>query len=201
MVTSREAPWGYRQPTPSLSCEKARSQFRDWMAVGRRANRSLGRPKVQSVPPERGLAGGRGGTNAFAESPSGLGASSSSACAPATRDDSSMETSLLFFSGCVAQMVERSLRMRQVLGSMPSASIRGGRTRKVSHRDVVADCWRQGTAISQESPALPESTLVAGSLRSFPQDSRRLNQFYQVKRMIRGSGSSKLFTYSQTLNR
>lgn len=30
----------------------------------------------------------------------------------------------LSFAGCVAQMVERSLRMRQVLGSMPSASMR-----------------------------------------------------------------------------
>ena len=30
------SPWGYRQPTPSLLSTGARSQFRDWMAVGRR---------------------------------------------------------------------------------------------------------------------------------------------------------------------
>jgi len=43
--------------------------------------------------------------------------------------------------------------------------------------------------------------LVAGSLRSFPQDSWSLIQFRQVKRMIRGSGDETSFTYSQTLNR
>jgi hypothetical protein len=42
---------------------------------------------------------------------------------------------------------------------------------------------------------------MAGSLRSFPQDSRDLYQLDQVKRMIRGLGSEALLTYSQTLNR
>ncbi len=43
--------------------------------------------------------------------------------------------------------------------------------------------------------------LVAGSLRSFPQDSWSLIQFYRVKRMISGSGAVTAFTDSQTLNR
>ena len=42
--------------------------------------------------------------------------------------------------------------------------------------------------------------LVAGSCRSFPQDSRSSYQFYEVKRMIRGIGIEMILTYSQTLN-
>jgi len=48
--------------------------------------------------------------------------------------------------------------------------------------------------------------LVAGSLRSFPQDSWNLiiiiiyKQFYHVKRMIRGLRVETTLTYSQTLN-
>ena len=44
------------------------------------------------------------------------------------------------------------------------------------------------------------ATLVAGSCRSFPQDSRNSHQFYEVKRMIRGLGEVTSLTYSQTLN-
>ena len=43
-------------------------------------------------------------------------------------------------------------------------------------------------------------SIVAGSLRSFPQDSRCSKQFYLVKRMIRGLGAETISTYSQTLN-
>src|ERR1700742_1413973 len=43
-------------------------------------------------------------------------------------------------------------------------------------------------------------TLVAGSCRSFPQDSRSSDQIYVVKRMIRGLGVETTLTYSQTLN-
>ena len=50
-------------------------------------------------------------------------------------------------------------------------------------------------------PLSSDQSLVAGSLRSVPQDSWNSSQFCQVKRMIRGSGSSKFSTYSQTLNR
>jgi hypothetical protein len=42
--------------------------------------------------------------------------------------------------------------------------------------------------------------LVAGSCRSFPQDSRNSYQIYVVKRMIRGLGVETTLTYSQTLN-
>jgi len=42
---------------------------------------------------------------------------------------------------------------------------------------------------------------MAGSLRSFPQDSRDYKQLDQVKRMIRGLGAETASTYSQTLNR
>ena len=41
---------------------------------------------------------------------------------------------------------------------------------------------------------------MAGSCRSFPQDSRNSYQLYVVKRMIRGLGDETSFTYSQTLN-
>ena len=44
------------------------------------------------------------------------------------------------------------------------------------------------------------ATLVAGSCRSFPQDSRNSYQIYVVKRMIRGLGVETTLTYSQTLN-
>ena len=44
------------------------------------------------------------------------------------------------------------------------------------------------------------SMLVAGSCRSFPQDSRNSCQIYVVKRMIRGLGVETTLTYSQTLN-
>ena len=44
--------------------------------------------------------------------------------------------------------------------------------------------------------------LVAGSLRSFSQDSWNTikNELNQVKRMIRSTGIRMIFTYSQTLN-
>ena len=42
--------------------------------------------------------------------------------------------------------------------------------------------------------------LVAGSCRSFPQDSRDSYQFYVVKLMIRSLGVETTLTYSQTLN-
>lgn len=58
-----------------------------------------------------------------------------------------------------------------------------------------------GEPISNASVLALGATLVAGSLRSFPQDSWSLIQFRQVKRMIRGSGDETSFTYSQTLNR
>ena len=45
-----------------------------------------------------------------------------------------------------------------------------------------------------------DSMLVAGSCRSFPQDSRNSYQIYVVKRMIRGLGVVTTLTYSQTLN-
>src|ERR1700744_810542 len=44
------------------------------------------------------------------------------------------------------------------------------------------------------------SMLVAGSCRSFPQDSRNSYKIYVVKRMIRGLGVETTLTYSQTLN-
>ena len=41
----------------------------------------------------------------------------------------------------------------------------------------------------------------AGLCRNFPQDScDDKNQFYQVKRMIRGIGIKLISTYSQTIN-
>ena len=46
-----------------------------------------------------------------------------------------------------------------------------------------------------------EQTLVAGSLRSFPQDSWSSFQSTRVKRMIRRSGDETSSTHSQTLNR
>ena len=125
------SPWGYRQPTPSLFVKHGRSSETGWRWVAGTLVR-FGRPKVQSVPPERGPAGGRGGP-ASAESPSGSGAASSFCVARrsamsflvGTGSRSSLSPRfLLSFAGCVAQMVERSLRMRQVLGSMPSASMR-----------------------------------------------------------------------------
>jgi hypothetical protein len=45
-----------------------------------------------------------------------------------------------------------------------------------------------------------DEMLVAGSCRSFPQDSRNSYQIYVVKRMIRGLGVETTLTYSQTLN-
>ena len=50
------------------------------------------------------------------------------------------------------------------------------------------------------SGALGVVMLVAGSCRSFPQDSRSSDQIYVVKRMIRGLGVETTLTYSQTLN-
>ena len=47
---------------------------------------------------------------------------------------------------------------------------------------------------------LIEPSIVAGSCRSFPQDSWRFVQFYPVKRMTRGIGDETFSTYSQTLN-
>ena len=44
-------------------------------------------------------------------------------------------------------------------------------------------------------------SLVAGSLRSFPQESRFSKQFYLVKQMIRGLGAEMISPYFQTLNR
>ena len=51
------------------------------------------------------------------------------------------------------------------------------------------------------SASRPGSTLVAGSLRSFPQDSWSSFQSTRVKRMIRRSGDETSSTHSQTLNR
>ena len=140
--------WGNRQPSASVTSVAAHAVQR--LDGGGSPNaRSFGRPKVQSVPPERGPAGGRDGFPPFAESPSGSGAANSSKRDTVfcwrdrhreskgfftnERNKKELSSSSLFsslslsFPGCVAQMVERSLRMRQVLGSMPSASMREGR--------------------------------------------------------------------------
>ena len=50
-------------------------------------------------------------------------------------------------------------------------------------------------------PILGRQTLVAGSLRSFPQDSwRHDSELCEAKRMIRGLGEIVSSTYSQTIN-
>ena len=137
------SPWGYRQPTPSLFSSKGTVAVQRLDGGGSPSARSFGRPKVQSVPPERGPAGGRG-EGLFLPPP--LRARRGRVqqvvstlrvdprcffCLGDAAENPFSLVSLIFlllrfssFAGCVAQMVERSLRMRQVLGSMPSASMR-----------------------------------------------------------------------------
>jgi len=65
-----------------------------------------------------------------------------------------------------------------------------------SDADVQIDSSEMSIAAKDQS-----SYLVAGSFRSFTQDSwSNINQFHLVKRMIRGLGIETVLTYSQTLN-
>ena len=67
---------------------------------------------------------------------------------------------------------------------------------------VLRDCcWGLSSHTIVEFAKDQSNCLVAGSLRSFPQDSWRSEvQFYQMKRMIRGLRIIGTLTYSQTLN-
>lgn len=54
--------------------------------------------------------------------------------------------------------------------------------------------------ISEILKEIEFTALVAGSCRSFPQDSRNSHQFYEVKRMISVRGAEMASHDSQTLN-
>ena len=182
------------------------------MAVGRRTLVRSAGLRYSPSPPRGGrredAEGGLFSRSPSAESPSGAGAANSSsivARGPAKRCDvyrvhgvcwlrdggdcfgslvSFLSFPFFFFSGCVAQMVERSLRMRQVLGSMPSASIRERRRKE-----------KKGTGKNHEPRESPHLPLPSSFLRHIALDrgpratERRL--FFSLQRQNRLPGRSQ----------
>jgi len=74
---------------------------------------------------------------------------------------------------------------------------RGVKPRCVMKVTVVGILHNPPASILRENGL---SVSIHVGTRNFPQDSCNRFQFYQVKRMIRGSGSVMLSAYSQTLN-
>ena len=109
-----------------------------------------------------------------------------------------LETSLFLSAVCIGRRAPRAC------GQVPERwwSMRGQGEARGNSGGGPKRFWRANRSSELRIGAKDQSNhLVAGSLRSFPQDSwHLLEEFHPVKRMIRGRGDEKSSAHSQTLN-